>query len=152
MVTKLNISSGRLVRAVLCLLALATILECRPAFAQDTPATPTATPLPLGTAVGTPADAPTPGGATIHVVQRNDTVFHIAQQYGTTVDAIVAANGLTNPTQIQIGERLLIPGVTIDPAQAEDNQQPAADNSNVTVGQPGSPTTYIVQPSDSLYS
>src|SRR5260370_27851421 len=118
MVNKLNISVGRLLRAALLLLALAIVQESRSALAQGSTATPT--PFPLGT----PAPAPTAGGATIHVVQRNDTVFHIAPQYGTTVDAIVAANGLRAPTPIQIGQRLLIPGVTADPAQAADNPAP----------------------------
>src|SRR5260221_14080280 len=146
MVNKLNISVGRLLRAALLLLALAIVQESRSALAQGSTATPT--PFPLGT----PAAAPTAGGATIHVVQRNDTVFHIAQQYGTTVDAIVSANGLSDPTQIQIGQRLLIPGVTVDPAQGDDSRPPDSGDSPANAGQPGSPTTYIVQPSDSLYS
>src|SRR5260221_13043006 len=68
------------------------------------------------------------------------------------VDAIVAANGLSDPTQIQIGQRLLIPGVTVNPIQNDDSQPPDAGDSPANLGQPGSPTTYIVQPSDSLYS
>src|SRR5258708_34805682 len=120
MVNKLNISVGRLLRAALLLLALAIVQETRSAFAQGSTATPT--PFPLGT----PAAAPTAGGATIHVVQRNDTVFHIAQQYGTTVDAIVAANGRSDPTQIQIGQRLLIRVVTVNPGANYDSQPPVA--------------------------
>ena len=47
--------------------------------------------------------------ATIHVVQRGETVFRIAQQYGTSVEAIAQSNGLSDVTSIQVGQRLLIP-------------------------------------------
>ena len=46
----------------------------------------------------------------VHVVQRGDTLFSIARRYGTTVDAIVHANGLADPRCIYIGQRLVIPG------------------------------------------
>ncbi len=54
---------------------------------------------------------PTPSGTvtTIHIVQRGETLYRIALLYGSSVDAIVQANGLTNPSQIQVGQRLVIP-------------------------------------------
>jgi len=48
------------------------------------------------------------GGGT-HVVQRGDTLASIAYRYGTTVRAIVSANGLTNANYIYPGQRLRIP-------------------------------------------
>ncbi len=45
----------------------------------------------------------------IHVVQAGETLFLIAEQYGTTVEAIVAANGLSDPDLIIVGQRLIIP-------------------------------------------
>lgn len=69
---------------------------------------------------------------TIHVVQRGENLFRIAQRYGTTVQAVAAANGLTNVTMINVGQRLLIPNAS-------------ADN-------PGIPTEYVVQPDDSLFN
>lgn len=50
-----------------------------------------------------------PGGVTIHVVQRGDTLYSIAMQYGTTVDAIAEANGIADPRYLAVGQRLLIP-------------------------------------------
>lgn len=47
---------------------------------------------------------------TIHVVQRGETLFKIALLYGSSVDAIARANGLTDPSRIQVGQRLIIPG------------------------------------------
>lgn len=52
------------------------------------------------------------GSATVHVVQRGDTVVSIAYRYGTTIAAIVSANGLTNPSYIYVGQRLHIPSGT----------------------------------------
>jgi len=46
--------------------------------------------------------------AQIHVVQPGQNLFRIALRYGTTVDAIMAANGLSDHT-IYVGQRLVIP-------------------------------------------
>jgi murein DD-endopeptidase MepM/ murein hydrolase activator NlpD len=43
------------------------------------------------------------------VVQRGETLFRIAQNYGVTVDDIARINGLINPSNIKVGERLVIP-------------------------------------------
>lgn len=59
------------------------------------------------------------GGGVTHTVRRGDTVTSIALRYGTTVTAIVQANGLANPRLIYAGQRLRIPGgggVTAAPA------------------------------------
>jgi LysM repeat protein len=45
----------------------------------------------------------------IHVVQPGENLFRIARRYGTTVDAIVAANGLTNAQTIYVGQQIVIP-------------------------------------------
>lgn len=55
------------------------------------------------------AEGNTTGGS-IYVVQRGDTVSGIATRHGTTVNAIVQANGLANPRYIYSGQRLTIPG------------------------------------------
>jgi len=51
-------------------------------------------------------------GQLVHVVQAGESLIRIAIRYGTTVEAIVAANNLADPDQIQEGERLIIPDVT----------------------------------------
>lgn len=51
------------------------------------------------------------GGAartTVYVVAQGDTLFSIARRYGTTVQAIQGANGLTD-YNIRIGQQLIIP-------------------------------------------
>ncbi|MGQ9887912.1 MAG: LysM peptidoglycan-binding domain-containing protein [Aggregatilineales bacterium] len=49
------------------------------------------------------------GKLTVHVVQRGETLYRIAQRYNLSVDELVLANGITNPSSIQVGQRLLIP-------------------------------------------
>ena len=45
-----------------------------------------------------------------HVVQRGENLGGIAARYGTTVQAIMNANGLSNPNFVWVGQRLTIPG------------------------------------------
>jgi LysM repeat protein len=59
-----------------------------------------------------PAPAPAPTTAT-HLVVAGDTVSALAKRYGTTVDAIVSANGLDSRALIRIGQTLTIPGATV---------------------------------------
>jgi LysM repeat protein len=50
-----------------------------------------------------------------YVVQPGDTLSDIAASFGTTWTAIAQANGITNPSSIQVGQRLVIPGATVAP-------------------------------------
>lgn len=45
----------------------------------------------------------------IYIVKKGDTIWEIAKEFGSTVDDIVRANGIENPDQISIGEKLYIP-------------------------------------------
>jgi LysM repeat protein len=45
----------------------------------------------------------------VHVVQPGQNLFRIALRYGTSVDAIMAANGLADSRTIHVGQRLIIP-------------------------------------------
>ena len=56
---------------------------------------------------GPPVETPAPTPRT-YVVKEGDTLNQIAQQFGTTVEAIQAANGLSG-TEINIGQVLIIP-------------------------------------------
>ncbi len=48
----------------------------------------------------------------VHVVQRGDTLYSIARRYGTSVQAIMSVNGLSNRNFIWVGQRLTIPGAS----------------------------------------
>lgn len=54
----------------------------------------------------------------VHVVERGDTLYSLARRYGTTVNAIVQANGLRNANQIYVGQRLLISGAAVAPSSS----------------------------------
>ncbi len=73
---------------------------------------PTPTPIPpppLPTPTATPTVTPTPTPRyIIHVVQPGDTLYSLARRYGISVEAIMAANKLTD-FNIRIGQQLLIP-------------------------------------------
>ncbi len=58
-------------------------------------------------------------GGVIHVVAWGETLFSIARQYGTTVEAISTANSITDPTRIYAGQRLVIPSTTLPPVPPE---------------------------------
>lgn len=53
--------------------------------------------------------APPPGGGRTHVVQPGENLFRIALRYGTTPQAIAAANNLPNVHLIYAGQVLRIP-------------------------------------------
>jgi LysM repeat protein len=53
--------------------------------------------------------APEGAEQTVYVVGWGDTLSGIAGRYGTTVSAIVQANGMANPNYIYVGQRLAIP-------------------------------------------
>jgi murein DD-endopeptidase MepM/ murein hydrolase activator NlpD len=56
----------------------------------------------------------------IHTVVRGDTVYRIAQRYGTTMSAIQQANGLAEGAIIFAGQQLIIPVITTQIASASD--------------------------------
>ncbi len=57
-----------------------------------------------------PAATPAP---VTYVVQKGDNLLSIALKYNTTVDALMAANGLQNADSLQLGQQLQIPGQSI---------------------------------------
>jgi len=79
----------------------------------ETPAvsTPVATMAPGETAAPAPTPVPAPpsGQVIVHVVQPGETLYSIAYRYGTTIQAIIDANGITNPDQIYQGQKLNVP-------------------------------------------
>ncbi len=55
------------------------------------------------------AHAP-PGDARVHVVQRGETPAAIARRYAVPLDALLELNRIDDPTKLQVGQRLVLPG------------------------------------------
>ena len=60
------------------------------------------------------ASAPTYSSASVarsyHVVGSGENLFRVALRYGMSVQALAAANSITNVSQVYVGQRLIIPG------------------------------------------
>lgn len=52
------------------------------------------------------------GGGVVHIVQPGQTLWRIARAYGVDLETIVAANGVADPTRVEVGTPLFIPGAT----------------------------------------
>lgn len=82
-------------------------------------------------------DQPPSGDCVTYVVQAGDTLFSLAQRYGTTVDDIALNNNIVNPSLIFVGQKLTI---------CPEGDAPA------TPEPPAECTPYTVQPGDTLFS
>jgi len=86
--------------------------------------------LPTAASAETTQAAGGSGCAQCYTVKRGDTLSKIARQYGTTVNNLVALNGIANPDQIAAGTTICV--------KAKGSQ-------------PGG-IYYTVKPGDTLYS
>ncbi|MEZ4552467.1 MAG: LysM peptidoglycan-binding domain-containing protein [Dehalococcoidia bacterium] len=71
-----------------------------------------------------------------YAVQAGDTLYSIAQRFGSTVDAVASANGISDPNLIYPGQMLTIP----------------SGSGGGNGGNGGQSATYTVQAGDTLYS
>lgn len=69
----------------------------------------------------------------LYFVKSGDTLFEISRRFGTTVQAILAANVICNPDLIFVGQPLIIPGPELELPQA------------------GGGPYYVVLPGDTLW-
>jgi lipoprotein-anchoring transpeptidase ErfK/SrfK len=69
------------------------------------------------------------------VVQAGENLFRIALRYGTTQQALAAANGIVNINRVYAGQRLKIPGqASSSPAPAQpSSSQPTSSGRSYTV-------------------
>lgn len=155
-------------------------------FAQTPTVTSSLTPAETATTSGTATRTPLPptptapinvtrtaviaAGGTTYTVQAGDTLFRIALRFGLTTSTLGAANGITNPNLIYIGQTLVIPPKpdgtatpvatgttvattlvpTVNPS-ATATTAPATPVPTATVASPAGTTSYTVVTGDTLY-
>lgn len=134
-------------RAALPLLAIAALLtacvpEPPPSALPTLPAVLDITPAPTldidATATAFASEVrPSPTAAALYTVQAGDTLSDLAERFGTSVDELVAANGLTDPNDLQPGQTLLIPSLLRTP-QVGPTGAPSAEA--------GTPTPTLATP------
>jgi hypothetical protein len=124
--------SGGLVRAIIAVLGLSLcalgFAACGSKGSPDASATPglAGTAIPMMTIVTpTPGLPPAPGATPTeeaqhtqndqngqngtYTVQPGDTLFSIASKFNVTIDALMQANSITDPTALQANQVLVIP-------------------------------------------
>jgi LysM repeat protein len=95
-----------------------------------------------------PPEANNIAAAGEHIVRPGETLIRIAQRYGMTVGSLAAANGITNPSLIFPGQRLVIgPGApsSAQVTQVQDNPEPPPSPVLAADGE------HIVQPGETLF-
>ncbi len=55
------------------------------------------------------AQEPTPSSPLIHIVQTGENIFQIARMYNVPAEVLAQANGIINPTNMRVGQQLIIP-------------------------------------------
>lgn len=103
-------AGGPVLRSVIGLTGLGGSLllaACTRESAQPTPA-PVPT-LVVVTATPGPPAAPTPGVEQTYVVREGDTLSGIAARFGVAEEAILKANGISDPDRVFVGQELVIP-------------------------------------------
>ena len=61
-----------------------------------------------------------------HIVRSGETLSSIAFEYGVALDALIAANGITNASLIYAGQSLIIPGANTSDGKATPTPTPAS--------------------------
>ncbi|MBC7812810.1 MAG: LysM peptidoglycan-binding domain-containing protein [Burkholderiales bacterium] len=80
----------------------------------DAPAPPGSNSAPVSSVGGTNdsgivGTGSNPSGVQTYTVETGDTLFLIAQEFGTTVDEIIAVNDLEDPDRLDVGQVIIIP-------------------------------------------
>jgi LysM repeat protein len=112
-------TGGLAVAGILLLSGCSASGEVKKTQSSSTTSTvsPVTTPPPSTAPPSTgPPSTPAPTVPDSYVVQKGDSLDHIAKQFGVTVAQLVAANKIKNPDHIEAGQRLTIPPATAVPA------------------------------------
>jgi murein DD-endopeptidase MepM/ murein hydrolase activator NlpD len=139
----------------------------QPASWQSSPATQSYPGAPGSTASVSPS---TGSDVAIHVGQ-GETLYSISRRYGIPVNALMQANGISDPTSVKVGQRLVVPRYSASQSRWVSNatpaphpamaQTPTRTYSSAPVSTSSTPTPqpvpagsgrHTVQPGETLYS
>lgn len=106
--------------------------------------------LPEPIIVGAPVQG---GGGRTYTIQEGDTLSAVAEQFEVTVEEIMEANGIEDPTRLEVGQVLVIPGVASTgpfptPAPAEETPTVPSGETPPVSGE----NTYVVESGDNASS
>lgn len=89
-----------------------------------------------------PTSTPQPARLGQIVVQRGDSLWRLAQRHGTSVEALIRANGIEDPTKLEIGQVLRLPGAgEPDPPRQVGQAAPPAPRREASAPRPAPATT-----------
>lgn len=97
--------------------------------------TPTTTDTPMPTATFTPTPTPTP---LVHIIESGDNPSIIADRYGVNLDDLLKLNNITDVSNLQVGQVLLIPTGSKTDSSAREETTPV------------DLVSYIIQSGDTL--
>jgi LysM repeat protein len=84
----------------------------------------------------------------VYIVKIGDNLYRIALRFGMTMQELADANGITNPSLIYVGQRIIIPGQVTPPGSETPSPEPPPAE---TQAPPGTNVSYVVQAGDTLF-
>ncbi|MFC1693424.1 LysM peptidoglycan-binding domain-containing protein [Candidatus Latescibacterota bacterium] len=96
-----------------------------------------------------PVETYAPPRASTHVVRRRETLSHISQRYGVSVNSLMAVNNITNPRALSVGRRLRIPGRSTKTSSSSTTR--SSSSQKVIPVSPEDTFAYTVRRNDSLW-
>lgn len=92
----------------------------------------------------------------VHTVRKGETLYGIARNYGISVSALISANGITDPSRLVAGMKLVIPGGTGSDASTPAAASPALSTPQTTTSDSSATVKtaykeYTVVRGDTLY-
>jgi LysM repeat protein len=118
-------------------------------------AAPEPEPAPVSDDAPAQLNVQVPSTAT-YVLRPGDNLTRISAQYGTSVEAILGANGIANPNRVYVGQTLVIPTMADSVVEAPVEAAPpvADDTSDIdadVADAADAATTYTVRMGDSAF-
>jgi LysM repeat protein len=108
----------------------------------------------------TPVETPTtvpdptveePAVETNHTIAAGDTLFALSLRYGVSIEAIIAANGLANPDDLEVGQVLVIPPPGTEVVAEPEPTDPATEEPAPADPAAGTERVHVVQAGENLF-